>query len=266
MPCGLLSGSEQGGMRTLPHPFVNLAREALNYALPPRCPGCGIIVEGDYRFCLTCWEGMEFLGEPCCNRCGIPFAYDMGGGALCGACINDPPGVDRIRAVLAYGDVARTVTLKLKYGRRIGLGTLIARQMVQHLPQDERSNAIIIPVPLHRWRLWWRGFNQSAVIGDRLAALTGIDIDKEVLIRSKRTPPLRSMNPKARQRAVRGAFELKEKARPRLSGRDIVLIDDIYTSGSTADACALALRKAGVRSVQLLCWARVLPDLDNGAD
>lgn len=209
---------------------------------------------------------MKFLGDPCCHRCGVPFPYDMGDDALCGACIADPPGVDRIRAVLAYGDIARTVALKLKYGRRIGLARLIAHHMVRHLPSDQRENMLIIPVPLHRWRLWWRGFNQSAVIGDRLSTLTGISLAKEVLVRTRRTPPLRSMSPRARQKMVRGAFDLENDARQKLDGRDIILIDDIYTSGATADSCAVALRKGGVRSVQLLCWARVLPELDDRAD
>lgn len=253
-------------MHALPRLIVHLARTVADYALPPRCPGCGIVVEEDDRFCLPCWSNAQFLGTPCCDRCGVPFPHDMGEGALCGVCIADPPGVDRIRAVRAYGDLARTVALKLKYGRRIGLARLIAQHMARQVSTQERANMLIVPVPLHRWRLWWRGFNQSAAIGDRLAQLTGIAIDKEILLRSKRTPPLRGMSPKARQRAVRGAFRLQDNARSIVNGRDIILIDDIYTSGATADACAATLSKAGTRSVQLLCWARVLQDVDDGID
>ena len=205
---------------------------------------------------------MQFLGDPCCDRCGIPFPYDMDDGALCGSCLTDPPGVDRARAVLAYGDLARTVALKLKYGRRTGLARLIARQMVRHVPLENRADMLIVPVPLHRWRLWWRGFNQSALIADHLAKLTGVAVDKEVLRRSKRTPPLRNMGPSARQKLLRNAFALDRETQKRLKGRDILLIDDIHTSGATADACAAALRKGGARSVHLLCWARVLPDAE----
>lgn len=252
--------------RFVPSPVRHLTRIAVDYALPPRCPGCGVIVEDDHRFCLSCWQGMTFLGSPCCDRCGIPFPFDMGPNAQCGACLADPPEIDRARAVLAYGDVARTVALKLKYGRRIGLARLIAAQMVRHVPDADRGNMLIVPVPLHRWRLWWRGFNQSAVIADHLARMTGVAVDKELLIRTRRTPPLRGMGPKARRKVVRGAFRLSDTDPKPLKGRNVILIDDIHTSGATADACAAALRKGGALSVTLLCWARVLPETTEQAD
>lgn len=250
-------------MQQIMHPIKRLLRPAIDYALPSRCPGCGIIVEDDDRFCLPCWSGMTFLGDPCCDRCGVPFPYDMGAGALCGACLTDPPIIDRTRAVLAYGDLARTVALKLKYGRRIGLSRLIAQHMRPHVPADEAGNLLIVPVPLHRWRLWWRGFNQSALIADQLAKITGIKVQKELLLRTKRTPPLRNLSPAARSRTVRGAFALAANARIQLENRDIILIDDVHTSGATAQACAAALRKGGTRSVTLICWARVLPDAND---
>lgn len=249
-------------MTVLPRPVARLLRPVIDYALPPRCPGCGVIVEDDLRFCLPCWTGMEFLGEPCCDRCGVPFAYDMGAGGLCAQCMVAPSGIDHARAVLAYGELARTVALKLKYGRRIGLARLIAQQMARHVPAEDRDRMLIVPVPLHRWRLWWRGFNQSALIADHLARITGIAVDKDVLMRTKRTPPLRNLSPKARQRAVRGAFALAPGLAKPVSGRIIILIDDVHTSGATAEACAATLRKGGANCIRLLCWARVMPDLE----
>lgn len=230
-------------------------RPMVDYALPPRCPGCGMIVAEDFAFCLSCWGGMDFLGEPCCARCGLPFPHDMGEGAECGACMADPPVWDGARAVLAYGDVARTVALRLKYGRRIGMARLIARQMLRHVGREE---AVIVPVPLHRWRLWQRGFNQSALIADHLGRMTGWPVDKRALQRVKRTAPLRGMNPAQRARTVRGAFALAPGQA--LRGRRVLLIDDIHTSGATAAACAKLLKRGGVAQVHLLCWARVLPD------
>ncbi|KAK0350199.1 hypothetical protein LTR94_029986, partial [Friedmanniomyces endolithicus] len=208
---------------------------AVDYALPPRCPGCGAIVGEDFAFCLPCWGGMEFLGEPCCARCGVPFPHEMGEGAECGGCMADPPPWDSARAVLAYGDVAR--------------------QMLRHVGDEE---ALIVPVPLHRWRLWNRGFNQSALIADHLGRLTGWPVDKQALRRVKRTAPLRGMNPKQRAKMVRGAFALG--AGQTVKGRRILLIDDVHTSGATAAACAKMLKRGGATEVRLLCWARVLPD------
>ncbi|MBZ9650166.1 ComF family protein [Sphingobium sp. 3R8] len=234
-----------------------VSQPVVDYALPPRCPGCGAIVGADFAFCLSCWSGMELLGEPCCARCGAPFPHDMGAGAECGACMADPPPWDSARAVLAYGDVARTVALRLKYGRRIGLARLIARQMLRHVGDEE---ALIVPVPLHRWRLWHRGFNQSALIADHLGRLTGWPVDKRALRRVKRTAPLRGMNPRARAKAVRGAFALADASA--ITGRRVLLIDDVHTSGATAAACARVLKRGGAVDVRLLCWARVLPDAD----
>lgn len=230
-------------------------RPVVDYALPPRCPGCGGHVGEDFAFCLSCWGGMTFLGDPCCARCGVPFPHEMGEGAECGGCLADPPPWDGARAVLAYGDVARTVALRLKYGRRIGLARLIARQMLRHAGTDE---ALIVPVPLHRWRLWNRGFNQSALIADHLGRLTGWPVDKLALRRVKRTAPLRGMNPRARAKAVRGAFALASDHG--FGGRRVLLIDDVHTSGATAAACARVLKRGGAMEVRLLCWARVLPD------
>lgn len=249
-----------------------MLRPALDYALPPRCPGCGVIVPEDDRFCLTCWRGMTFLGDPRCARCGVPLPHAMGDGAACGACLADPPAFDSARAVLAYGDVARTVALKFKYGRRIGLARLIAGHMRKHLPEgdggeEEGARAmLIVPVPLHRWRLWWRGFNQAALIADRLGKASGIAVDKDVLRRTRRTPPLRGHGARARAKAVRGAFALRGASADSLRGRTVILIDDIHTSGATADACARILRRGGASAVHLLCWARVLPEVADSSD
>ncbi|MEK7454694.1 MAG: ComF family protein [Pseudomonadota bacterium] len=231
-------------------------RPVMDYALPPRCPGCGAIVGADHGFCLDCWSGMRFLGPPCCARCALPFEHEMGEGAACGACLAQPPPFDSARAVLAYGDVARTVALRLKYGRRIGLARLVAGQMLRHV-RPEMEGALIVPVPLHRWRLWGRGFNQSALIADHLGRLTGLAVDKHGLRRVKRTQPLRGMNPKQRAKAVRGAFALGPDHK--LAGRVIWLVDDVHTSGATAAACAKLLKAGGAREVHLLCWARALP-------
>jgi ComF family protein len=242
--------------------FLAVLRRAaaplVTYALPPRCPACGAIVEADHIFCLACWGTMRFLGDPGCARCGIPFELPQGEEAECAACLASPPAYDRARAVIGYGDVARHVALKLKYGRRIGLARLIGTMLERHVPVADRAGMLLVPVPLHRWRLWSRGFNQSALIANVLARRTGIAVDRHLLLRDRRTPPLRGMNPAERRRTVRGAFTLRSGAD--ISGRTVLLIDDVLTSGATADACARLLKRGGAASVHLLCWARVLPD------
>lgn len=241
-----------------------LGAPLIDFALPPRCPACGTITEGDHRFCVGCWGKMEFLGAPCCESCALPFAFEQPEDSRCGACLAKAPAHDRARAVLAYGDIARTVALKLKYGRKLGLARLIAQHMERHVPPEDRADMLIVPVPLHRWRLWWRGFNQSALIATALGGSLGIPVDNEILKRIKRTAPLRGMNPAERAKVLRGAFSLDKASRQQVAGKTVILIDDVYTSGATADGCARVLKKLGAASVHLLCWARVIPDEQRG--
>ncbi|HKX21948.1 MAG TPA: ComF family protein [Rhizorhapis sp.] len=237
-----------------------LSRAIVDFALPPRCPACGIITTGAQSFCPLCWQKMEWLGSPCCESCALPFAYEQPEGSRCGACLANPPAYDRARSVIAYGEVARHVALKLKYGRKIGLARLIAGLMERHVPGEYRENLVLVPVPLHRWRLWSRGFNQSALIAQALGRSLGLATELEVLKRVKATPPLRGFNPRERAKAVAGAFAVDKADRPLLSGKTVVLIDDVYTSGATANGCARILKRAGAASVHLLCWARVIAD------
>ncbi|MCE7797272.1 ComF family protein [Sphingobium sufflavum] len=230
----------------------------LDFALPPRCPNCLDIVAAQDSFCTPCWRSIHFLGDPCCAACGLPFAYDMGEGALCGACHATPSPFDRARAVMAYGEVARTVVLRFKYGRRTGHARLIARHMARHLAGMDMAQVLLVPVPLHRWRLWSRGFNQAALIARALAREAGGEALVDGLVRTRRTPPLRRMSAARRRRLVQGAFALSPMGVERVRGRHVVLIDDIQTTGATAASCARMLRQGGAARVDFLCWARVL--------
>jgi len=224
-------------------------------ALPPRCPGCGAVTREPHRFCAPCWGSLHFLGPPWCAACHAPFAYDRGAGALCGDCLAQPPRHAGIRAAVAYGDVARHVVLRLKYGGRTALAATVAGPMMRLLP--DRAD-ILVPVPLHRKRLWARGFNQAALIAGAIGKTRGVTVDPFALERRRSTPVLRGLGARERAAAVKGAFAVPEKRRDAVRGRRIVLVDDVHTSGATADACAAALLRAGAASVTILCWARVL--------
>ena len=236
-------------------------RPILDFALPPRCPGCGAVIGEPHRFCLDCWSALAFLGEPCCARCALPFDYETGAEAECGRCLAEPPAFDRLRAAVAYGEISRHVALKLKYGGRPGVAETMARLMARHL--DAGEDWLLAPVPLHRWRIWRRGYNQSALIAAALAGRIGLETRLDLIERVKATPPLRGMGPRERKEAVRGAFRVNRRARPAVKGRAILLIDDVYTSGATANGCALILKRAGVSRVEILCWARVVKGDDH---
>lgn len=233
-------------------------RTVVDFALPPRCPGCGSIVQEEHSFCLDCWSRLVFLGDPCCARCGLPFEHDGGGAeAECGACLAHPPHFDWARAAVAYGEIPRKVALKLKYGGRPGVAETMARLMVRHLT-DGGGGALLAPVPLHRWRIWKRGYNQAALIASALARRSGAALTLDLLERTKATPYLRGMGPRERAETVRGAFRVAQHRRDAVAGRAVVLIDDVFTSGATAGACAAVLKRSGAARVGLLSWARVV--------
>lgn len=232
----------------------------IDAVLPPRCPGCAAIIAVDHAFCADCWAGLHFLGPPACAGCQRPFAYDRGPGARCAACLAAPPVHAGVHAAVAYGQTAKALVLRLKYGGRTALASTAAAHMARLMPPRVD---LLVPVPLHRWRLWARGFNQAALIGAALARLTGVPHDPLLLRRHRATPVLRGLGARARAKAVAGAFTLALGARDTLAGKALVLVDDVYTSGATTNACAALLRRGGADSVTILCWARVLRESED---
>ncbi|MES2441609.1 MAG: ComF family protein [Pseudomonadota bacterium] len=232
-------------------PLVRLA----DLALPPRCPGCAEVTPADHSFCAACWGRLRFLGPPWCATCQLPFEFDRGEGAVCAACMADPPPHDGVRASVAYGAVARQVALRLKYGGRMAYAATMAQAMARLMPDGAD---LLVPVPLHRWRIWGRGFNQAALIAAALAKAQGVPADAHLLRRVRATPVLRGLGHRGRAKAVAGAFALAPDASEKLKGKTVVLVDDVHTSGATAGACARVLKRGGAREVILLCWARVL--------
>ena len=229
-----------------------LGRNVLDFALPARCAGCGTIIDQPHEFCASCWQQIEWLGKGGCDSCGMPLeATDV---EHCARCLAQTPIIARTRAAIAYGEIARSLVLRLKYARKVALAATMARYM---RPLMELSpDTTIIPVPLHWTRIWSRGFNQSGLIAAKLARLSGLAHDPAILERVKRTRSLKNMTPRQRAAEVRAAF--KVTSRGAVKGRKFLLVDDVLTSGSTSDACAKALLRAGAERVELICFARVV--------
>lgn len=233
----------------------------VDLVLPPRCPGCGVLVADDLQFCGDCWGRLRFISDPACTSCGKPFAQGRDDDLVCAECLANPPLHDGIKAAVLYDDLSRSIVLRLKHGGKIGLARLVARHLDRHLP-DDATDVVLVPVPLHRWRLWRRGFNQSILIARALAARRGLRVETDVLRRIRATPPLKGMTRKQRAIAVRGVFDIPADRRRLIAGRDVLLVDDVYTTGATANACVRLLKRAGAARVTIFCWARVLREGD----
>lgn len=225
---------------------------------PPRCPACGESVGEQGGLCVECWSDLVIPGDPSCDACQRPFKdRHPSQGLRCKRCLEHPPIHDGIAAGTLYTDTSRKLVLALKHGRRIALAPMLARLIAARVPPAAQER-LIVPVPLHRWRLWHRGFNQAALLARELAKSGQGQLLVDGLVRTRKTPPLGGMGAEARSRALSGA--IKVKAPEKIRGRDILLIDDVLTSGATSTACVKALKDAGAKTVVIACFARVLND------
>lgn len=237
---------------------------AVDLLYPPRCPLCGAPIGAQTGLCPDCWSELRIPGEPACATCQRPFdSGQIADGAMCAPCLADPPRHDGIAAGTLYGEGSRRLALAFKHGRRIALAPMLARLIAARLPSGiDWDDWWVVPVPLHRWRLWSRGFNQAALLARELADLTGARLTVDALIRRKRTPMLGGLGRAARARALSGALAVDPRRSGDLKGARVILVDDVLTSGATSDACVRALKRAGAAKVVVACFARVLDEAE----
>lgn len=230
----------------------------VDLVFPPRCPLCGAALAAQAGLCQACWGTLRIPGEPACARCQRPFDPAVADGSICAPCLADPPRHDGIAAGTLYNEESRKLVLAFKHGQRIALAPMLARLIAARLPAQVGPDWLIVPVPLHRWRIWQRGYNQSALLAREIAGARGAQLLVDALVRRKRTPPLGGLGRKARARALSGAIAVHPRHAAALRGARIVLVDDVLTSGATSDACVGALKRAGADKVLIGCFARVL--------
>jgi ComF family protein len=208
-------------------------RPVLDFIYPPRCPACGDAIGAQAGMCLECWHKLE-----------VP---------------NAPPDNDEYGGVIAatvYGELSRKLVLAYKHGGKIALAPLLAQLIASQLGTPQPSR-LIIPVPLHPLRLWRRGYNQSALLAVQLQHLGHGRLIVDGLRRARHTPSLDRRSRAQRAQLLEGAIKPNLRRLEQLRGADILLVDDVLTSGATTDACVSALRAAEARRVTVACFARV---------
>lgn len=225
---------------------------------PPTCPGCRVSTGSHRSLCPACWQGVRFIERPYCEVLGSPFSHDLGAGFLSAGAIADPPLFDRLRSAAIHDGVVRDLVHGLKYGDRTDLAAMMAGWMLRASDGSVAGCDALIPVPLHRTRLFLRKYNQAAELARHLARLSGKPLLPATLVRIKRTQQQVGLGARAREDNVRGAFAIARSRENDLFGRRIVLVDDVYTTGATVSAATRALKKAGAGHVTVLTFARAL--------
>jgi ComF family protein len=230
----------------------------LDALLPPQCLACRSLVDRPGQLCAACWSDTDFIDGACCAACGLPFDFELGEGALCGACVRRRPRYDRARAVFRYDERSRGLVLGFKHADRLegapSFGAWLARAGTELV----RDADVIAPVPLHRWRLLRRRYNQSAILAHALGRHAGKPVLADLLARTRATPSQGGLNFRQRRRNVRNAFAVRSGRGALIEGRRVLLVDDVLTTGSTVEACAKALKAAGASGVDVVVLARVV--------
>lgn len=232
----------------------------VDFVLPPRCALCGDRIAMNSGLCAGCWPRLDIPTDPCCALCQRPFrSAAMDEGSVCAPCLAKAPKHDGIIAATLYNDASRQIVLSLKHGKRIGhartMGAMIAARM-----QALEGEWLLVPVPLHRRRMWRRSFNQAALITDVIGGRTGLPVAVDALLRIRNSSALGGLGRKARRSEVHGAIVANPKRAIDLQGRNIILVDDVVTSGATSSECLRALKRAGARKIKIACFARVLEE------
>lgn len=230
---------------------------AADLIVPPCCLVCRARVGAHHLLCAACWREVHFIRPPLCDVLGIPLPFDTGGRTVSAAAVAHPPAYDRARAVAHYSDAMRTLVHQLKYADRHDARTLLGRWLAEAGRELLPSIDIIVPVPLARLRLLQRQFNQAALLAGELGRLAGVPVHPLLLRRTRSTRSQVGMTREQRRRNVAGAFRVTERGRAALRGRNVLLIDDVVTTGATVDACARALKRSGAARVDVLALALV---------
>ncbi len=235
--------------------FKKIILSLIDILMPGRCYICGQIIEGKSSLCPECYKKITFLSHQCCPVCGKPYLFPQEKEAICQNCLKEKPKLKRFRAVFTYDTYSRELILPFKHADRTDMAPFFSKLMFQTGQELIDDCDIIIPVPLHPRRLLKRKYNQAALLAQGIASLCQKKMLSNTLLRVINTKPQGHDNRRQRIKNVKNAFLVKKEKD--VYGKKILLIDDVYTTGATLNACAESLYAAGAKRVEGLTLARV---------
>ncbi len=228
----------------------------LDLLLPPLCLSCCEPVGVNQALCPECWKKIRFISSPHCAVCGAPFDVPVEESTRCGECLAHPPEYEKARSAMIYDDASRRLVLSFKHHDRLHPVPAMAMWMQRAGAELWEETGVLVPVPLHRWRLFRRRYNQSALLALQLGRLTGKPVAVDVIKRVRATPIQGRMNREQRRKNVAGAFRLTPRRVMAIRGKNVLLIDDVLTTGATVNECSRVLLKGGALRVNVLALAR----------
>lgn len=238
---------------------------AADFLVPPVCIACRHRLVTHHTLCPTCWMGIDFISAPICDTIGIPLPFDTGGRMVSAAALAAPPVYDRSRSVASHTDVMRRLIHALKYGDRTDGLAVYGRWLARAAADLLEETDLVVPIPLNRWRLWRRRFNQSALLAQALSRETGLPINTLALTRPRPTRSQVGLTVDQRRRNVSGAFLVPDRKSSAIRGRNILLVDDVMATGATVNAAVRSVRRAGATGVNVVTLARVLAPVQPSA-
>lgn len=243
--------------------IVEMARKGLDLLLPPLCPATGQEVDAHGNVTPEYWASLRFIRQPFCEHCALPFPHDLGGvreGLICASCIENPPHFRQARSALIYDDASRQIILRYKWSDKLhAVRTLVPWMQVAGAELIQVAD-VLVPVPLSRWRLLKRRYNQSAILAQRLGAAAMRPVVVDALLRVRHTKPQGGLTRKEREANLKGALVANPSRMAAIAGKTVLLVDDVFTTGATLNACTDTLYKAGAAAVDVLTIARVPKD------
>lgn len=234
----------------------SLFSKTIDFLIPLRCIKCGNILSEKEGLCTSCWPTISFISKPYCNSCGRPFDFEIDEGSLCGPCSHTPPLFKTARSVFTYTPESKELVLKFKHTDNLQAAPLFGKWL-SGVMQD-LDNPLCIPIPLHWTRLFLRTYNQAALLAQQVAQIKQLTYVPDLLIRHRRTPSQGRFSKEERIKNVRNAFSVPKKHHALLKQRNVLLIDDVFTTGATLNACAKTLLKSGAKEVHALTLSRVV--------
>ncbi len=227
----------------------------IDFILPPLCAGCRRPSTQSHMLCAQCWQTLSFIDKPFCMQCGLPFEFSSGDEMLCAHCVQGSYPFTLARAALRYDDASRRLISLFKYHDQIHLLPLFEPWLVRVAKPLIEDVSLVVPVPMHRWRLWRRTYNQAALLAQTIGKAYHKPVALFALRRARHTRPQVGLDAQKRRKNLHSAFAC---APEQVKNQCILLIDDVYTTGATLETCAHCLLQNGAREVRVLTLARVI--------